>query len=377
MKKSIIAVFVVLILAACSEKKHGAFVVEGEIQNAPGQKILLMELPFNAEQALVLDSATLDKNGGFTLKGMAKEEGIYRLVLDNGPDVILVNDNNSINVKMDINNYRKYTIEGSPASESLHNLFEDYSKQDSMLLLSFKELDTLSKQQQPDSAMLENVKLKRDNQLASLNKLVKDFIGNSNSPAATFYAIGLASRTMPPEEIKPLVDNSVTKFKDHSGLLAAQKMVASESATANKTPSYALLNQPAPEINLPDLNGKQVSLNDFKGKYVLVDFWASWCAPCRAENPNVVQAYNKYKDKNFTVVGVSLDQDKEAWKQAIAKDKLHWTHISDLKQWESAVVPAYGIEGIPFNVLLDPTGKIIASGLRGEGLENKLAEVLK
>jgi thiol-disulfide isomerase/thioredoxin len=126
-----------------------------------------------------------------------------------------------------------------------------------------------------------------------------------------------------------------------------------------------------------DTANKPVSLSSFKGKYVLVDFWASWCGPCRAENPNVLEAYNKFKDKNFTIVGVSLDQDKEAWKQAIAKDKLPWTHISDLKQWESSVVPAYGIEGIPFNVLLDPTGKIIASGLRGEGLESKLAEVLK
>ncbi len=109
----------------------------------------------------------------------------------------------------------------------------------------------------------------------------------------------------------------------------------------------------------------------------MVDFWASWCAPCRAENPNVVEAFNKFKDKNFTILGVSLDQDKAAWQQAIAKDNLTWTHISDLKYWESAVVPMYGIEGIPFNVLLDPNGKIIASNLRGEALENKLSEVLK
>lgn len=373
MKKIIIAVYTVLLLSACQEKKHGAFVVQGIIENAPGRKVLLMEMPYNAPQALVLDSATLNKEGSFTLRAMAKEEGIYRLVLENGPNVILINDSKTIRLRLDVNDYRNYTVEGSPASESLHHLFEEYTRKDSAVLATFKHLDTLAKQPGNDS-VIATIKKKRDDQLNDINNTVKEFITNSPSPAATFYAIGLGSRTMPPEEIKPLVDKAVSKFKDHTGLLAVQKMIASQSTA--KAPGYMLLDKQAPEINLPDLKGQQVSLSSFKGKYVLVDFWASWCGPCRAENPNVVAAYNKYKDKNFTIVGVSLDQDKAAWQQAIQKDSLTWTHISDLKQWESPVVPAYGIEGIPFNVLLDPTGKIIASGLRGEGLENKLKEVL-
>jgi thiol-disulfide isomerase/thioredoxin len=110
---------------------------------------------------------------------------------------------------------------------------------------------------------------------------------------------------------------------------------------------------------------------------VLVDFWASWCGPCRRENPNVVEAFNKYKNKNFTILGVSLDLKKEAWQKAIVDDNLNWTHISDLKQWGSEVVPLYGIQGIPFNVLVDPGGKVIAENLRGEELNQKLQEVLK
>ncbi|MBO3269049.1 TlpA disulfide reductase family protein [Hymenobacter defluvii] len=135
----------------------------------------------------------------------------------------------------------------------------------------------------------------------------------------------------------------------------------------------------APDLMLPTPDGKQVSLNDYRGKYVLVDFWASWCGPCRAENPNVIQAYNAYKNKNFDILGVSLDEarDRAKWLKAIQDDQLAWTQISDLKGWQSAAATAYLVRAIPQNFLVDPTGKIIAMNLRGESLQQTLAQLVK
>lgn len=133
--------------------------------------------------------------------------------------------------------------------------------------------------------------------------------------------------------------------------------------------------QVAPEIALPNPEGQVVKLSSLRGKYVLVDFWAKWCGPCRHENPNVVRVYNKYKDKGFTVYGVSLDRSKDDWLKAIKEDNLTWTHVSDLKFWQSEAAKIYSISAIPFSLLLDPDGVIIAKNLRGQALEDKLVEI--
>ncbi len=164
-----------------------------------------------------------------------------------------------------------------------------------------------------------------------------------------------------------MIDGLAAKFPAHARLAEIKKSLA------------GLIGSQAPDFSLPDVNGTPVKLSSFRGKYVLVDFWASWCRPCRQENPNVVKAWNKFKGKKFSIPGVSFDRpgQKDAWIKAIMQDNLTWKHVSDLLYWDSPIVPLYNINGIPYNVLIDPDGKIIGEKLFGEALEAKLAEVLK
>lgn len=379
MKKFIISVCIVCSLVACKQKESGGrFTVSGNIRNAGANtKLYLVEMPFGGDRPIVLDSTVLQNGQSFKLSAVAREEGLYQLSIQPGPSLLIVNDANDIQLDVDIQQFRKYTTKGSAASAGLHSLFENYGRTDSLLYGTLVVLDSLSKQPIIRDSIITVKKLERDQHLKSLNKLLNNFVEESKSPAAVTYALGMALRTMQKDELTALIETGNKKFPSYSGIQKMKNILAMQQKAAEASQPYALLNQQAPAINLPDTKGNNISLASFKGKYVLVDFWASWCGPCRKENPNLVAAYNKFSNKNFTILGVSLDDNKTEWEKAIAKDGLPWQHISDLKGWESPIASTYQFNSIPFNVLVDPNGKIIASGLRGIELEVKLAAVLK
>lgn len=381
------------LLFACKESGEKRFHVNLSYTNAeklvqanpgfPGSAanwVYLEEIVYGKDQApVIIDSGKLSgSSGSVELSGKSTKEGIYELVFgENALALPLINDVQNIRVQADLSKRNDfYSVSGSDASKQLQVLLNSVGRKNNEIEKSFTTLDSLKKGNAGDSVLLPATAAK-NTAILQLNDYLKGFMQSTKNATLGFLALSWASRSFSSAELDTAMKSLKNRFPNNAFLAEMEKSNKARQQAANPASADSWVGKSVPELSLPDVTGKLVSISSFKGKYLLIDFWASWCGPCRMENPNVVEAYNQFKGKNFTILGVSLDKDKDSWKKAIVQDHLTWTHISDLKYWNSHAVETFGFQGIPFNVLVDPSGKIIAQELRGRELENKLKEVLK
>jgi peroxiredoxin len=381
MKKSLLSYLVIILISACGNKKNDAF-LSGTLSNSSGEMLYLEKL--SSPQPVLLDSVKLDENGNFSFSDYVPKIGFYRIKINNQNFAMLVLDSGmKVTVTGDAKDLgNTYKVTGSDETD-LFFKFNEISKRKQIIL------DSLSQAYQALISSLEIDKLHSSNpQLAMkkadslskmfeepYNKLVSSFapeISNLIKNNTDKYTCLIAIQELNPEEYKEtfiaLNEGLSKKYPNNQQVMMFSKMVDNMLKLQ--------VGQIAPEIALADTSGKIITLSSLKGKYVLIDFWASWCGPCRKEMPNVKRLYEKYKNKNFEILGVSLDRDRSAWIKAIKDDGLPWLHISDLKFWECEAARDYNVQAIPYTVLVDKDGKIIAKELRGEELEKKLEEVI-
>lgn len=383
MKKITLFAIAISALYSCTNSNSNntsGFELKGTLSNTKGESIYLEKL--SQSGTVVIDSAVINEKGEFLMNAVSPTIGFYRLRIDNANFAMLVLDSaQKVNVTGDARDLgNTFNADGSPdtklfleynalaqnqkrRTDSLENMFRT-----ALVTLKLDSLraDSLSKElQKPYEVMVNEYS----------NIVAKKIKENTGS-----FASIMAIQQLRPEQhfdAYQALDKGLTeKYPNNNDIKSFHGMVQQTEMMVARTEAVKVGNE-APELILPMPNDKELALSSLRGKVVLIDFWASWCKPCRKEMPNVKRAYEKFKGKGFEIYGVSLDKDRDAWLQAISQDGLTWPQVSDLKFWQSEAAQTYAVQSIPFTVLVDKGGKIIATDLRGAELEKKLAEILK
>ena len=355
-------VTVVMLSCANSAKKQNAQ-ISGLVKDGGGTVLYLEKLTQN--QAVPVDTTEVMEDGTFAFDHIVNNITFYRIKMnDQNFITLIVGPKDKVEIEGTAADFgKKYEVKGSEESLVLKK-FNDG------LLKNFSKRDSLNQVFQANPTDQQLVQLLRS-EFAVLEEELKDFVRRSiDENPGSLASLAIIEQLNPDEDIESFQKLDKGLQANYGNTMYYSQFHASFEKMSALSPGKEV-----PEITLPNPEGEMVSLSSLRGKIVLVDFWASWCKPCRAENPNVVSAYNKYHDKGFEVFSVSFDKDRASWLRAIEADNLTWTHVSDLKFWNSAVVRLYNISGIPFAVLIDKEGKIMAKNLRGPALHKKLDEI--
>jgi len=366
--------------------KSHKFIIEGKFENGNGRSLYLQKIGIN--DLVPLDTIVLDEKGDFIFRGSISTPEFIIIKTEDGPFInTLLYGREKVIIKADYNDIQKYSIEGSDESIKIKEL----SVETMRVINEIDKLNVMAR----DSANSPNYATLRIQGQEKFQSLVGElkaysqkFIDENSSSLVSLLAlssqIGPQMSVFNPEtDLKVFASRDSILFAIYPQNPLVQNLheyvtiiKAQLTAQAQSAPEGMEIGTQVPDISLPSPDGKIITLSSLRGKIVLLDFWAAWCQPCRMENPNLVENYKKYHDKGFEIYQVSLDRTREDWINGIKQDNLNWTHVSELKYWNSSVVKQFNINGIPMSYLLDREGKIIATGLRGPALGAKLQELL-
>ena len=369
MKKGIFitAISSMLVFTSCQEgPQEEQFTLRGAVKNAGDLEYILVHTPEEE-----IDTVELEGGNSFRYQASAPEPALYTLAAGQQPFLLVLENNQEVEFSVDLQDPVNYSVQGSEVSVQLIKLAgmrQAFQEQQNQLQLEFQRRMSSGEEL---SVVQNELVAQNAEDIQELSKPVLEFANENKENLAGFYAV-VTLYSADPTGNEQAVIAYVEDIKDQ---FPENKDVQAFAAHMEQLKPLSI-GQIAPDFELPTPEGENYQLSDLRGKYVLLDFWAAWCAPCRDENPNIVENYHAYKDKGFTVLGVSLDRDREAWLKAIEDDELEWTQLSDLQMWNSPVARLYNINAIPMSIMLDPDGRIVGKNLRGPALKRFLDETL-